>query len=263
MTETRPFFVRVVAYTLLAIPAVLAVLGVIAAATGSTLPGPVFGPLVGFSFPCIVGAAIVVWRRRVPIVLVVLVGLMLLASAAMGLDFGVRHPESFYDFTGSVVSIAALGLAFVGGLAAIRKRRRQTLATPPTTRQRRAVLAVPILVGALSASSAGLTLARQPVVVTEGVAADVVTESDRFVPPEFTVTEGDTVRFAVRNVDDYAHTFSIDKVGIDQYLGPRADSEVEFDVVVPGDTTKLRLYCAVSGHEDMVGTIYVRRSARP
>jgi hypothetical protein len=43
---------------------------------------------------------------------------------------------------------------------------------------------------------------------------------------------------------------------VDEYIGPRAERLITIRVTAP--ERRYELYCAVTGHEDMTGTIVVR-----
>ncbi len=106
------------------------------------------------------------------------------------------------------------------------------------------------------ATSGIFTVIQGPIVIRAGETAEVVAENDLFLPTDFSVVSGERVTFRVRNADSWAHTFSIDDLAIDRYVGPLADPKVTFTVDAPAGT-QLRLYCAIRDHEDMVGTLYV------
>ncbi len=263
IVRRKPFWIRVAYRSLLAMPVTLLTLVAVAAVTGEPIPDSTLGVLIGFVF---LGTLFGVGLRLFRLMLVpaaIVSFLLALAAAAFGISFGLRHPESFYDFVASLVALVAPASAFVACAVAVRLRSKDRLDNEPTPRQRR-VLRIAGAVGAAAVlASAGLTLAQRPIEVNAGEVVEIVTVADRFVPDEFRVREGDRVTFVVKNEDSYAHDFSVDEFGVGPiHIGPLADRritfEVELDEPAPeGSAEGLRLYCAVNGHEPMVGKFHV------
>jgi len=255
----RPFFVRVAVRALWSVPLLAAALVAISLAIGHDPPGQALGSMIALSIFCVVLGLLLRWSRRLLVPVAVLTALLTLIRVAGGSDYALTHPESFFEFSVMVGSIAALAVACVSSAIAIVKRRRRTLDSQPTPRQRNVLRAIGAVVGVAIVVSAGLTLATGPLEVREGRPASVTTVSDRFLPWEFSVVEGERVRFVVTNEDNYAHTFSIDELDVDVYLGPSARRTITTDIEYSEDTSDLRLYCAINGHEDMVGTLFVEQ----
>jgi plastocyanin len=254
MRSRLGYFARVTVYALVGVPVALAVVIAAAAVAGGDVAGGA-GSLPAFSVVAVVMAAVIILRRRVGIVIVVITALVVLGSLIAGSEFALRHPEDFPGFVGGIAPIAAFGVAAFAGFKARRRRRRNEPDEVPSPRTRRALLAVPAIVAVLVIVSAVVSVLDEPVLATAERPAEVVTEHDRFVPWEFVVVDGERAEFVVENIDDYAHTFTIDELEIDQYLGPRADRRITIEVDHEPGT--LKLYCAISGHESMVGTVTV------
>ncbi len=88
----------------------------------------------------------------------------------------------------------------------------------------------------------------------------------RFVPEDFEVRQGDTVRMTAINEDDYDHGIGIVAAGVSQKMPANSTVIFDFKVTKAGDYP---FYCSVpcgSGevdgkhraHEDMIGTIHAR-----
>jgi heme/copper-type cytochrome/quinol oxidase subunit 2 len=169
-------------------------------------------------------------------------------------EYGFAHPESFFDFTTSLVIVVGPLLASIASVVAIVQRRRGTLDRAPRSGEVRALQAVGACVVLLAVISGFLTVTQQATVVAAGDVTEVTLHDDRFRPHEFRVPAGDRVEFLLRNDDSYAHTFSIDALEVDEYVGPRSERIVAFAAEREGP---YELYCAIIGHEDMVGTILV------
>lgn len=188
-------------------------------------------------------------RTRTP------VGLAALAVlAVLVLDpFRLTHPDNFLDFASPVTIVAGLltvvtgtALGFVGSRA----------------RVERAVKAVmragALLLVAVVLASAALTLAPSGRVGAAGEVL-VVTEDSRFDPDELDVGPG--ARILVRNVDWFAHTFTVFDLGISEYVPPRGETLIE----IPPNAAAANypLTCEVLGHWDMDGTLLVRGGVIP
>jgi plastocyanin len=251
----RTFAVQVASLSLLALP--LTVLMLILA--GLVFPGATDGPVVEILAPIAVlatpiGVALWIWGR--PLILAVIFSVvMFLLGGVLGTSFALVRPERFFDFAPGILLIVALSLAVVASIAALAGRGNE-IERAPSSRSRAALRAVCAVAAVAIFASAALDLAQGPVVVSTGEATEVVTARDLFLPTEFKMNEGQRVSFRVRNQDSYAHTFSIDELKIDEYIGPLADKTVSFTARTEGGDP-LRLYCAINGHESMVGRLFV------
>jgi uncharacterized cupredoxin-like copper-binding protein len=244
----RPFAVAATSWALLAIPLTLVFLVAVAAVTPEDLPGGVVFELAAASILALpLGLAVRRWRwplypAAAVSFLLTLIGLVSAATFPFG------HPERFFDLAMTIAIALGPPVALVGSIAAIRRK--------DGSRGKRPALAALAAGLAAIAASGIFALVQGPIVVRASEPADVLAQGDLFLPTDFSVTAGDRVTFHVRNEDSWAHTFSIDELAIDRYVGPMADPNVTFTVDAPAGT-ELELYCAINGHEDMVGTIHV------
>jgi plastocyanin len=147
-------------------------------------------------------------------------------------------------------------MAFVGAIVVLRQVRRPTGALRSGTRAEKHVVKIgAIAVGALVVVSGVLTYTRNADIDAPPGALVVETSGDEFNPSDLTLEPGRN-QVLVVNRDSYAHTFGSDVLGIDQYVGPRADRLIT--VEVPDEPGRYELYCSVTGHEDMTGTVEIK-----
>lgn len=258
--RNRPFFVRVAILALLSAPALALVLFAAATAAGVEGRAQALGALLPVSV-LFLGLGVALRFSGRPLYATAVISFLVsLPAVVTGAEYGVLHPEEFFEFTASVVLAASSITALVASVGAIVTRK--TSAVASTAKLRRLFLAVPIVAGSAILFSAVVSILAEPTIVRQGQPAQLVTANNRFLPREFSVIEGERVSFDISNEDDEAHTFSIDELEIDQYLGPSSDRQVTFRVDLEEPATALRLYCAINGHEAMVGTIRVTKDGR-
>ncbi len=88
----------------------------------------------------------------------------------------------------------------------------------------------------------------------------------RFVPEDFEVSQGDTIKMTAVNEDDYDHGIAIEAAGVSQKMPANSTVTFTFKVTKAGDYP---FYCSVPcgdgevngvhrAHEDMLGTIHAR-----
>lgn len=245
----KAFYTRLAVAGFLLVPASL----VVAIATGNVIG--VFGsplPLIAASLVF----AVVIWATGRFFWGALAVALLtLLASLAFGLIF-LPHLDSLSDFVPSLMRVAGAGTAAVGAAAAAVQRRRGTL-RPAGPHERKAAWAFSGALLALFATSAVLTYTQASTVDAPAGAVVVEMEGDDFIPDEIEI-DGPS-RIFVANLDSYAHTFTVEGLQVDQYIGPRASRTIE--LAVPSEAARrskdFTLVCLVTGHEDMRGKIRV------
>lgn len=204
----------------------------------------------------VVAVLVAVTGRLFVPALVVGVLLFLISSFASLNELG--HPESFSDFVPALLRLVGSATAVAAGVGSLVQSRRRTL-RPATDRQRTLVRvgAVALLLVPL-ASFVVTGTARTTIERADG-AIVVDTSGDEFTPAALHVEPG-RIRFLVRNDDAYAHTFSVDELEVDEYIGPRSDRFVAITVEAAG---RYDLYCAINGHEGMTGTVVVTQDEPP
>jgi plastocyanin len=166
------------------------------------------------------------------------------------------HPESSADFVPAFWRFVGLGIALVAAIVAIRQRRAGTLVRASHSQRRIVGVGVLALI-AVSAGSFLLDRTSRTTIARADGAVVVHTLEDSFDPETIDVERG-RQRFLVRNDDSYAHTFTIDRLELDQYVAPGSD---RFVTVTFDQEGRYELYCAVTGHEDMTGVIEVGKTS--
>ncbi len=243
--RSRAFYVRLVVWGLLLVPASLVVAGVGGNTTG----------VFSVAGPAVVALVVAVLVRLTGRLLVpaLIFAVLLFLLSLMSSENEISHPESFADFVPAIVRLVGLAAAVLGASVAIRQRKRGSLRRA-TGRERLGVrVAAGVLIAASVASFVLTSNARTTIARADG-AIVVNTLEDSFDPDDLEVDAG-RVRFLVRNEDSYAHTFSVDNLEVDEYIGPRSDRIISFKAE---DAGRYDLYCAINGHETMTGSLRVR-----
>jgi len=227
---------------------------IVAGATGNATGAFSFAPPALFSL--IVGLLLVITGRGliIAIVVSVLALLLFVGLEALGGLQVLGHPESFSDFVPALMRAVGSVMAFAGTLIAFRQARRGPAALHPgSPKQKRLVKVGAAGLVLLAVASVFLTYTRNADIDAPAGASVVETFEDDFSPSELSLEPGPHTVLVV-NRDSYAHTFSVDELDLDVYVGPRADRLIKFDIP-DDDPGRHDLYCAVTGHEDMTGTI--------
>jgi plastocyanin len=254
MTERRElrksFFVRLAAWGFAFVP--LSVL--IAAATGNVIGA--FATIPPLVLIALVLAVLIRTGRALVVGLAVAVLLVLLFVVLEVLEgfLQIGHPDSFPDFLPAVMRAAGSLTALIGTAVAIVQRRRDSIRPARPIERRLATTGAAILV-ALAAVSGVLTYTGPSEADAPPGSLLVITEDDGFEPSELQADPGETVKVFLRNKDPYAHTFSIDDLAVDVYIGPSAERLVTFSV--PHRSRRYEFYCAVTGHDQMNGKLVV------
>ncbi len=183
--------------------------------------------------------AFLVWRfgtwAKIVAIVIALAGLALLFWTA----FGLAHPASFFDFVPGLLVIPGALIAIVASIAGIVAKRRGHMVAAPEGGERRAMSVVIAVVGALAVVSAVLTISSRSSVDATDAAAEVDLHDFEFDRAAYSVPGGSTV--VVRNKDPFAHTFTVDALGIDVVLGP-GEAQV---VTIPSQAGTYVVYCSL------------------
>jgi len=209
---------------------------------GALLWGLDVGDQIAFFVPFIIVpwvAAFLVWRfgtwAKIVAIVVALAGLATLFWTA----FGLAYPSSFFDFVPGLLVIPGAIIAIVGSIAAMVANRRGHLVAGREGGERRAIGIVVAVVGVLAVVSAVLSVSSRSNVTTTDAAVQVEMKSFEFDQTSYSAPGGASV--GVRNEDPFAHTFTIDELGIDIHLGP-GDGVV---VDLPAQAGTYVLYCTL------------------
>jgi plastocyanin len=183
--------------------------------------------------------AFLVWRfgtwAKIVAIVIALAGLALLSFTALGL---VR-PASFFDFVPGLLVVPGAIVTVVAAIAGMVANRRGHLVVGREGGERRAIRAVVATVGILAVVSAVSTVSSRSGAVATDAAAQVDMKNFEFDQDAYDVSGGSSV--VVRNQDPFAHTFTIDALGIDVDLGP-SDSVV---VTIPAQAGTYVVYCTL------------------
>lgn len=202
-------------------------------------------------------AAIVVRTGRALIAGLVVAVLCVLAYLVLDILGGallLGHPDSFADFVPALMRAAGSVTATAALIVAVRQRSRGYF--PPRHRlARRLTMTGAAALAAVAVLSGLLTYPGRARIDAPPGSLAVVTQDDVFDPSELRAEGGDRLRVFIKNVDSYAHTFTIDALAVDVYVGPYADRLVT--VSIPDVERTYELYCAVTGHEAMDGALIV------
>ena len=209
---------------------------------GALLWGLDVGDQIAFFVPFIIVpwvAAFLVWRfgtwAKIVAIVVALAGLATLFWTA----FGLAYPSSFFDFVPGLLVIPGAIIAIVGSIAGMVANRRGHLVAGREGGERRAIGIVVAVVGVLAVVSAVLSVSSRSNVTTTDAAAQVEMKNFEFDQASYSAPGGASV--GVRNEDPFAHTFTIDELGIDIHLGP-GDGVV---VDLPAQAGTYVLYCTL------------------
>ncbi len=244
------FYGRLMVGGYLLAPVALGVLVVILKILGGRPPSGVLSLLLTLSVVMVVAASLLWWSDRFVIPATALAVLLSLLAFVLG-GFGFSHPDSFFDFVTSVVTVIGPIVAVVAGVRVLGARRRHRL-DPARPEQRRFVRIGLVVLVLLTAVSGTLTFARQSSIDAPKGSFVVEMYDDRFDPADFSLEPGPHKVFLV-NRDSYAHTFAVGDT--DDYVGPRANRLIT--LMIPAEQDRMDLSCSVTGHDDMTGTIEV------
>jgi plastocyanin len=173
------------------------------------------------------------WQRAIGLVLGLFVGLMLFWTM-----FGLFAPDSFFDFVPGVLVMPGVLIGLAAGIAAMLAQRKGHVTELAEGGERNLLTIVPILVVALVAISAIVTITGRETVADDITADHTVQMSDfEFGEDRYEFSGGDTV--LIVNDDPFSHTFTIDALDIDVSVGPGSEKVV----TIPDEPGDYILYC--------------------
>ena len=217
----------------------------------------------GFGPPAVLSliVALVLWLTGRGIIVALVWSILALLLFAIGEVVGglpaLGHPEGFSDFVPALLRAVGSVLAFTGTLLTqIQTRRARgspTALRGGTRAEKRLLLAGAAVLVIIAVLSAVFTYTTNADLDAPPGAVVVKNRGDEFYPRDVRLDIGRNQVLVVNN-DSYSHTFSVDDLDLDVYIGPRANRLITFNAAREG---KFDLYCAVTGHEDMIGTIEI------
>jgi plastocyanin len=199
--------------------------------------------------------AIIVWRfDRQWARIVALIGTFLILMTSFWFLFGLFQPFSPLEFVSGLAFAIGLILAFFGGVAAIRARRKGKVG--PTDREGRLhPVVASILVAGAVASLVGFMATKTTVSDADAEGAVVVDMIDFVFNPEATqVAAGG--KLLVTNSDMFVHDFTLEEFDIAVTVGPRSETLIDVPAASPGTYDYL---CTLhsDGESGMKGTITI------
>lgn len=207
----------------------------------------------------VVGAVVVRLKQPWTKVVAIVVAVMLFMGLWWTVFGLLAGPSSFFDFMSGVLVMPGALLALIASVGAFRAQRRGRLGSKPEGGERRAIRAAITVVALAAVLSGILTLTSRSTVDDASAAEQTVTLKDfDFAPKELSVTGGSQV--LVRNDDPFLHTFTIDKLDIDETLTLGSEKLI----TIPAEPGTYILYCKPHtedpdrpGQNDMAATLRI------
>ena len=249
----QPFYSRVSALGLL-----LFVAGGALSIVGSLLSGDVGTPIFIALF-LVIGLVVAALTYRfgtwASIVAAVFGGLLLILLAPFA-PTALGHPQSFFDFSATLLMVVGLLMALAGAVAAIVQRRAARPRSGANGFDRAMLLAVFGLVGLLLLFSAAMSVAGRTTVAAEAKAGATAVEmrGTQFAPQRLEARPGETLKLVVTNRDAVAHTFTARELGIDATVLPGSERLIELRAPASGSYT----YFCVPHEYGMRGTLEIK-----
>ena len=253
VSNSRPVYTRVTIIGLLLI-AIAALLVTITGIIDRFTLALAYGIPVLILSPLIAGLSLKFGR-------VVLIGAGLLGLIGLGdsvsQTFRLSNPDSFFDFSPSVLLIGGGLLASVGAVVGFVRSRRSSEHVVAKGIERAGIGLIVLALMALVTLSGVLTVTGHETVSAEdkvGV-TELMMKKIRFQPDQLEIRAGEVTRVSVKNSDLLGDTFTVDELGIDVTIGPRSEVLVDLPALDPGTFSYT---CKVFGHDQMRGTLLVR-----
>jgi len=219
-----------------------------------------------FGVPALIFAALVAAVRRpwAPL-LGALYWVLFLGANGRYVAYDLAHPESFPNFSFSVVLLMPALLGLAAGVGAAIQNYRAGAATAPDVHRQHIPRWFSLGLTALVALGLGaiLVAAIAPAGANAGVSAETLAALPAFTAAhhhfdqaELRARAGETVAIRLENQDAAGHSFDIDEFDLHVSMPPGQPALALFKVSTPGTYT---FYCGVPGHREagMVGTLIV------
>jgi plastocyanin len=182
-------------------------------------------------------ASFLVWRFGAWSKFVGVIAGVFVAMAMFWTAFGLAQPGSFFDFMPGVLLIPGALIGIVASIAALVSRRRGHPTARPEGGEKRAIGFVLGIVVLAAAVSGALHLLGRSTASAEGAQATATMAEFRFDQEEYQVAGGSTI--FVRNDDPFFHSFTIDRLGVDEGFVGGSSKLVE----IPDEPGTYILYC--------------------
>jgi plastocyanin len=219
-----------------------------------------------FGVPALILAALVAAVRRpwAPL-LGTLYSVLFLGANGRYVAYDLAHPESFSNFSFSVVLLMPALLGAAAGMGAAVQNYRAVARAAPEAQGQRIPRWFSHGLTALAALGLGaiLVAAIAPAGASAGVSAETLAAlpaltaaQHHFDQAELRARVGETIALRLENQDAAGHSFDIDELGIHVSMPPDKPALALFKASTPGTYA---FYCAIPGHREagMAGTLIV------
>ncbi|MCA1832942.1 MAG: cupredoxin domain-containing protein [Actinomycetota bacterium] len=217
------------------------------------------GPFFGVYTAVFLVGALLVWRFGTWAKVVGAILAFLAGGSLFWISFGLFRVSSIFDFLPGVLVLPGAILALVCCIAAVVATRRNHLVTTPDGGERKGIrVAFTILTTAVLLSGILTIAGRSSVGDASDAVATVKMKSFEFAPTTYSVSGG--AKLLVQNKDPFAHTFTVDALGIDEDLSLGSEKLI----TIPARPGTYILYCTYHtsdkdkpAKDDMAATLTV------
>ena len=238
MNWTKTVFIGAVAVVLSIVGAMVLII------EGVILPMTVFAAVLAVTLVAFVRYRIVGAKA-----LAVLAVFSLAATVPFAIE-SLLLVESSVDFSLNLLSIAGAVLLLVAAVAIARGSAAETVSRGP----RVAVIAFLLVLITGVGASVTLRLLRDDPLGQPGDVT-IYTEDIEFFPQTRSAEAGRVTVF-LENKDLTAHTFSVEKLDVDEAVPGGGSARIVFEAA----SGSYEFFCSIAGHEEMTGTLVVEGS---
>jgi plastocyanin len=204
------------------------------------LAGQVIPPLAVGAAVTVIGLLLIRRYGRTGVAVLGVTSLMLFVASAPYALPALAYPDSPVGFRHAAINLVGRVIAVTAAVAAWR--------ASPAGARRLGIAAAGLLAAIVVVGVATAALAPSDSATPDDVSVEVRGVA---FPPEVRVASGGSV--FIDNTDPLRHTFNVEGTDIAQALPERSSVRVQVGL----DPGTYRIYCAVSGHESMTGSLIV------
>jgi plastocyanin len=207
----------------------------------------VIAPMAGFAVVVLIGVGVFSRHRAIGAKALAVIAVLSLAATVPFAIESLLLVESSVDFSLNLLSITGAILLLVASVAAARDREGDA-----DSRGARAavVLFLLVMIAGVGVSATLRLLRDDPL----GRPGDVtVYAEDIEFSPVIAHAEAGRVTIFLENKDLTAHTFTVDRLDVDEVVPGGGSSRIVFDAE-PGS---YEFVCSIAGHEEMTGTLEI------
>ena len=250
--SSRPFYSRVVVVGLVGFIISVLVLG-----AGVVLDEPADGVFaIVFAGVAAVVAFAVARAGRWALYLAIVAGLAGFALTGPFIATSITSPDSFFEFTSTIIGVPSLLLVVVGAIVALVQYRRESCRTQATALETNLFRGGAAALTVVAAISAVLTVTGMDSVSAADRQGAVVVRMEKTSFPDemINVKANSANKLVVENEDAFSHTFTVDDLDIDVKFGPGDEKLIRVEGAAPGS---YEFRCTLVGHESMEGMLIV------